>query len=104
MFRVELYRHLKNNVHSPTKTRYAEEKPLMEVQKCHKCKIYLFVIDLVSPHSDFLDRLVENAGFGLVDWIHGLVGKQVDKGWIAGQVDTRGFLFLYLHIIGHDWG
>ena len=35
----------------------------------------LFVIDLISPHANFLDRLVENMGFCLVDWIHGLVGK-----------------------------
>ena len=29
-----VHRHLKNNVRNPTKTRYHEEKPLMEVQKC----------------------------------------------------------------------
>ena len=63
----------------------------------------LFVIDLVFPHANFVDRLVENVRFGLVDWIHGLVGKQVDTGWncwIAGRVDTRGDLFLHL-CFGH---
>jgi len=39
----------------------------------------LFANDLIFPHANFLNRLVENMGFGLVDWIiHGLIKIQVD--------------------------
>ena len=74
----------------------------MEVQKKLKM-LNLFASDLIFPYANFLDRLVENMGFGLVDWIiHGLIEIQVDTGCLAGRVDTRGFLFLLLRI-GH-WG
>jgi len=65
----------------------------------------VFASDLIFPHANFLDRLVENIRFGLVDWIvHGLIEIQVDTGRLAGRVDTRSFLFLLLHV-GHceEW-
>ena len=59
----------------------------------------LIATDLVSSHANILDGLVKNVGFGLIDRIHGFVGKQVDMGLIVG-VDIVGSFFRHL-IVEH---
>ena len=86
-----IHRHNKN-VTNPTKACDRKEIPLVINSKPVKKHVIYSTTDLVLPHPIFLNRLVKNMGFGLVYGIHGLIGKQVDSSWIAGQGASRGSL------------
>ena len=85
------------NQNPPPRTDTTDKKP----EICQKKWRNLLATDLVFPHPNFLDCLVENMGFRLVDGFYGLVGKQVDMGWIAVRAaEARGVLFFHLRV-GH---
>ena len=68
---------LKKNVRNPTKACDRKEIPLgNKFQTCQKKKRVIYSTTyLVLPHPNSLNRLVKSMGFGLVYWIHSLVGK-----------------------------